>query len=322
MRLQSAVKEATLFFEKHSRFVRTYNLTIKARHKLGAALPLFKQKKGLPSLHEALEKKIGEAEAEEKQSNGDVVSLVKVIAKGGALVLLFHRDRENAPDPTYRKIKGGKRILRDGTKDADEEQSHSAHLLILPDLVSRNQYLCALEEIPGLSMGTLWTIFRKILAAYPYDYTDKNGEIQETTASLKYEGIKSESFAEALKKGVLSIKLSRPVPADVIDGEGLVEPGRQTATLKIKAQLDTDTMLEKLSAWRDQAHKNGWTDFGVDLELDNKRQKTVKIDREAEAKEILFVRSEQIVFKTALRSCAPDIVPEFVIKSIELLRRR
>jgi hypothetical protein len=320
--MQSAVMEAILFFEKHSRFVRTYKLTVKARHKLGAALPLLNQPNGKPSMQEAFEKMLGSAEAEDKQSNGDVVSLVKVGTHNGALVLLFHRDRENAPDPTYRKIKDGERILRDGTKDDDEEQSHSAHLLFLPDPVAQNQYLCALEEIPGLSIATLWTVLRQIFSSYPYNYTDKGGEVQETTASLKYEGIKSESFANALNKGVMSIKLSRPVPADIIDGEGLVEPGRQTATLKIKAQLDTETMLEKLTAWRDQAHKNGWTEFGVDLELGDKRQKTVKIDREAEAKEILFVRSEQIAFKTALRSCAPDIVPEFVTKSIELLKRK
>ncbi|KAA3525433.1 hypothetical protein DXM29_16500 [Agrobacterium tumefaciens] len=309
-----------MFLDKHNRFVRRYNFTFGARHALGATLPLIAAA-GQPSVWDALNSMANTDSLKATQPNGDIVTVVEIDPRAdGVLVLLFHRDSPNAADPTYRRIKEGKRFIRTGEKDEDEEQTVSAHLVIAPVPGSSGTYKAVLEEIPGLSASSLIEIVRIGLSEYEYDYTDKRGDVKQTYCTLKYEGEKSAKLEEALAKGILNIRLSRPATVDFLDAEGVVSPGRQTATLKLTAELEPKDILEKLKQWKKKASDAGWTDFSVDLQLDNNRQKTVKIEREDEAKEILFVRSEQLDFATSMPVCSPSIVKEFVDKSIELLK--
>ena len=309
-----------MFLEKHNRCVRRYNLTLAPRHALGAPLPLIAEK-GQPSIFDALDGGIKTDTVKAAQSNGDIVTLVELDPRDdGVLVLLFHRDSPNAADPTYRRIAEGKRHIRTGEKDDDEEQTVSAHLVISPVAGNANTYKVVLEEIPGLSASSLIEIIRIGLSEYQYDYTDKRGDLKQTYCTLRYEGEKSAKLEEALAKGILDIKLSKPATVDFLDADGIVAPGRETATLKLKADLEPKDVLEKLKIWKKKAADAGWTDFSVDLQLDHNRKKTVKIEREDEAKEILFVRSEQLTFVTSMPVCSPTIVAEFVTKSIELIK--
>ncbi|CAK7257564.1 MULTISPECIES: hypothetical protein [unclassified Shinella] len=308
-----------MFLEKHSRFIRRYEFTLGARKKLGAVIPLYAEE-GELSLYDALDAALEKDGASAKQPNNDTVDLAEMDWIGGCLVLLFHRSSPDAADPMYRRFVKGKRQLRPSVKEDDEEQTVSAHMVIKPHPVIANTYKFALEEIPGLSASTIIPIIRQALAEYAYEYEDKRGETHETYATLKYEGIKSESLEEALKTGrFIDIKISRPAEIDFLDAEGVIAPGREYATLKITAELDEKELMDRLVFWRNQAAANGWTDFSVDLEMDDKRRRTVRIDRDAEAKEILFVRADQVNFRTELKVCAAEIVEEFVSKSIELL---
>ncbi|MGR8962056.1 hypothetical protein ACU8MP_14620 [Rhizobium leguminosarum] len=309
-----------MFFDKHSRFIRRYLLTFRPRHDLGATLPLLKDD-GALSIEEALEEAVAAGKAEIIQPNGDVVSLVKV-GRGAekSLVLLFHRDRPDAPDPTYRRYENGARKLRNGQKDDNEEQTYSAHLILMAEPLAANKYRSALEEIPGLSFSTIVQVIREVLTAFVYEYKDKRGEVQQTYTCVRYEGIKSANFEEALAKGVLNIKLSRRTDVTFLDAEGIIEPGRDTATLKIKADLDAPSLMEKLLFWKQKAADNGWHEFSVDIDAGHNRQRTIKLERTDEAKEVLFVRSEQITVDTTLAAAEVDIVPEMVTKCIELLK--
>jgi len=300
--------------------VRRYNITLSARHSLGAPLPLVADF-GQPSIYDALHSGMKVEMLKGTQSNGDIVTLVEIDPRAdGVLVLLFHRDSPNAADPTYRRIKEGKRFIRTGEKDDDEEQTVSAHLVISPVAGSSHLYRAVLEEIPGLSASSLIEIVRTRLSEYQYDYTDKKGDLKQTYCTLRYEGEKSAKLEEALANGILDIKLSKPTAIDFLDAEGIVAPGRQTAILKLKADLEPKDVLTKLKLWKKKAADAGWTDFSVDLQLDHNRKKTVKIEREDEAKEILFVRSEQLNFATSMPVCTPSIIEEFVTKSVELIK--
>lgn len=309
-----------MFLEKYSRFVKRYTFSFRPRHGLAATLPLLTVGE-LPSIEDALREAMQKGTAEVREPNGDTVSLVKCDRyHDDSLVLLFHRDRPEAPDPTYRRIENGARVLRNGQKDEDEEQTYSAHLVMTPDPILQNHYRCALEEIPGLSASAVVKLMRLILNEYEYDYTDKRGDAQKTHSFLRYEGMKSASFEEALENGVLNIKLSRPTGVDFLDAEGLVQPGRDTATLKLVAKLDSKTIMEKLLAWKEKATQNGWTEFSVDVEVGHNRQKTVKIENQEEVADILFVRSDLIKLETAMAAAQDEIVPEFVDRCIELLK--
>lgn len=309
-----------MFLDKNGRFVRRYQFTFNARNKLGVPLPLLKQP-NLPSIEGVLRQRMGAGAAKEKQPNGDMIDLVQISQQATGLVLLFHRANPDAADPTYRRFVNGDIQLRPGTKAHDEEQAVSAHLIILPDPVVANRYNVAIEEIPGLSASSLVHIIRDALTEFKYSYTDKNGEVKETYTSIKHEGVKSASLTDALEKSrFLDVKLSRPGTVDFLDADGVLAPGKQHATLRIVAELDSKTYMEKVMFWRSKAAENGWTDFSVDIELEDKRKRTIQIDKGAEAKEIFFVRSDYVGVTKPLSVCTLVMHQELVSKCIELLK--
>lgn len=124
-----------MFLEKHSRFLRLYDLRIAPRHSDAAFLPLEAGKTNF-SVRDGFEKHLATGKALVVQPNGDIVELMKVSFDdvAGSLVLLFHRASPNAAEPSYRKKAreeaGVKITLRQAEKAEGEEQAVSAHLVI------------------------------------------------------------------------------------------------------------------------------------------------------------------------------------------------
>lgn len=315
-----------MFLEKHSRYFRKFDFTFAPRHMHAPFLPLVDDKPKAYSISDALRQYIKAEKALEVQSNGDIVELMEVEhrPKQNALVLLIHRASPHAADPTYRKKarkNAAKRFtVRQAVKDADEEQSVSAHVVIVATKSPKGTYQAALEEIPGISMAVVRRLISNALREYPFNFQKGKKQI-ETYITFKPVGVKSETMDHALKKGRINfVTLSRPAKPTFVDAGNLFRPENEVLRLRVVGKIDGKNWKAVFSNLVSKARKDGWADFKVDVDLDDQRSRTVKIDRDEEAKEILFVRSETADFKTALPACSVDIVDEVVQKAVAIAK--
>jgi hypothetical protein len=314
-----------VFLEKHSRFFRKFEFSFVPRHTGAPPLPLTGSKTSF-SIHDAIKSRINSEIALEVQSNGDIVELMDVEYRSSerALVILVHRASPNAAEPVYRKkarAEAGKRVtVRQAVKDADEEQSVSAHIIIADDGNPATPFMAVLEEIPGISMAVVRRLISDALREYTYIFERKKKKL-ETYSTFKPEGVKSESMTDALEKGHLNfLTLVRPAKPKFVDADGIFKPEQEVMRLRITGKIDSKNWKDTITNLVKNATKEGWADFKVDIDLDDDRNRTVKIDRDAEAKEILFVRSEQVQFKTSLPACSVDFVDEVIGKAVKIAR--
>lgn len=308
-----------MFLEKHTRFLRLYDLRMSPRHSGAAFLPLDAGATNF-SVRDAFDKRIKAGLALVVQPNGDIVELMSAAFNktSNALVLLFHRASPNAAEPTYRKkarAEAGVRVtLRQSQKEPGEEQSVSAHLVIGAAVISQGVYRAALEEIPGINMGLVRQILGTALGEYKYGFARGKKNL-ETHTVLKPEGLKSESITNALKKGSLDyVTLTRVAKPDFVDADGIFKPQTETMRLKVEGKITDRNWRQELAKLVGAAKGEGWEKFNLDLGLEHDRRRTVELDREADAKEVLFVRSELVAVKRELPTCSVDISTEIVAK--------
>lgn len=313
-----------MFLEKFSRFVRLYHLVFRPAHKAAATMPLVADD-GEFSVLDALKIRYAAGKAVLTMKNDDVLEMVKVehFPDRQVLVLLFHRGSPDAADPMYRRRIDGGYAVRQGEKEEDEEQSVSAHLVISTIPIEEGRFDACLEEIPGINMSLVQQVIAQALNEYPYDYQvgKRNIKIEQTRCLVKAEGVKSETIGRALKEGKIDfITFIKPAPAKYVDADGLWEPMNDVMRLKVKGKIDADSWQDKVSALVEEAKADGWEDFNIEIDLGNKRSKTIALDREQDAKEILFVKSELIEVATELLFCSVAIQDEVVDKCIALMR--
>lgn len=310
-----------MFLEKHHRFVRHYRFSFNPRKSNGVALPLIGADGDL-SIFSVLSDAVARNTALEVRSNGDIIEMmsVEIHKKTGALVALLHRASPNAADPMYRKKARKGYDLRKVERHPEEEQSVSAHLIVLPNAVSDNTYDAILEEIPGLSMGMIQPTIGKPLRDAEYTYSDSKGKDQTTYAMFKPAGVKSETITNALKGGNLgNITLSRPASAAFIDSEDIFEPVDEKMKIKVKGSIEPQHWIDLIGGLAKRARAAGWEDFQVDIELDDDRMRRVPIARGEEAKEILFIRSAEVNVSAELEVCSNAVIDEFVEKAIKAI---
>jgi hypothetical protein len=258
------------------------------------------------------------------QANGDAIDLIKAehMEKEKLAVLLFHRGSPNAADPAYRKRVKDQITIRQTRKANDEEQAVSCHLTISTIPRSDGKYAAALEEIPGLSGSAVMSILGSILRDYSYIYDDK-GEDAETYSVLKVEGVKSESLTNALKsRGSLDyLTLTRTLPPDAPDSQGIAEPQSQKVKYKIVGNPASAPWRKRFKDFVEGV-KPTWDYVSVDVTLDDNRHKTVRVDTQDDAAELLFIRSELVHIQTDLNPCTLEIVPQVVKAASKLMRKK
>lgn len=307
---------------KFSRFIKRYDLTLSTRHKSAVAVKIVDDA-NLPSVLKALHRAIASGTATRPAANGDEVELIKAThdTARGVIVLLFHRDSPNAADPMYRKKLADKSVkVRKADKAADEEQSHSAHFVISVDPFAPGRYKAALEEVPGISIGVIDPIISDALRDYPYNYLDARGQTQQSYTTFKAAGVKSETLKDALQKGQCKfLTLVRPGDAEIVDGDGLFETIDQRMKIRIKGVVDGQSMFSRIDDLIQRAKDAGWEQFNVDLNLENSRKRTVKMERDDEAKNVLFVRAEEVSVNDELPLCSTEIIDELVEKAVAVI---
>jgi len=309
---------------KFSRFVKRYDLAFKARHKGAARLNLV-DKDGQPSVLNALHRAIRNNKATTLTANGDEVELLLAVydEKQQVVILLFHRASPNAADPMYRRKTQNREItVRAATKAADEEQSLSAHFVISTKPLAAGRYKSALEEVPGISIGAIEPIISQALREYPYDYNDKRGRSAETYTTIKSTGVKSATLADSLKRGQLNfITLIRPADPNIVDGDGLFHPIDQRMKIRIDKTFIDKTFIEKMDDFLKGAKDEGWEHFDVDVTFDNERHRTIKVERDEAAQDVLFVKSEEVSVTKELPLCTTAIIGELVDQIIVVMKR-
>ncbi len=156
---------------------------------------------------------------------------------------------------------------------------------------------------------------------YEYSFQRTKKTTEDTYTVFKPTGLPSETLSNALNTGELKfIKLVRKAKPDFVDCEGLFEPVTESMQIRVKGQITGDTWRKRLKDLIEGAKREGWEDFNLDIDLPDKRSRTVKLERNAEAEEILFVRSEQIDFATALDVCTLGVIDEVVSKAVKMLK--
>jgi len=315
-----------VFLDKHARYFRKFEIGFNPRHKDAPRLPLWADPKKAFSVCDALKKHIDTEKALEVQSNGDIVELMDAEYRPDekALVILIHRVSPNAADPTYRKKaradSGKKIVLRHTEKGDGEDQSVSSHLVVADVLMKNGVRPAALEEIPGISMACVRRLMTNAMNEYKYTFNRGKKEI-ETSSSFTPQGVKSETMTNALKNGHLGyVTLSRPAKSTLVDVDDPFKPERETLRLRVKGEIDHKNWKKIFSDLVAKGKSQDWEEFKVDINLDDNRSRTVRIDREEEASEILFVRSELAAFKTPLRSCSESFVQEVIEKALKIAK--
>ena len=77
----------------------------------------------------------------------------------------------------------------------------------------------------------------------------------------------------------------------------------------------TGGVLATIKAW---AKKHRYSDVRVQIDLPNNRSRSFSIVREADAADVLFVRSERVNVETSLPPCAKTINEELVRKAVTI----
>jgi hypothetical protein len=90
--------------------------------------------------------------------------------------------------------------------------------------------------------------------------------------------------------------------------------------LRVKGKIEAHDWQEKVTALVAEARADGWEEFNIEIDLGNKRSKTIVLEREQEAKEILFVRADEILLENELSPCSVDLQDEVINKCIALMR--
>jgi hypothetical protein len=303
----------------HSRFFLRHELRFRTPRGHGVPLP-FRAKNHL-DIENVLQTAIGADKANLVLRNNDIVRLtmLDIRPRQNLAVLLFRRSDPEAATPIFEHAKTRK--LRPSDKSPDEAVAVSSHLFVHLGAIAdaaHPTYPAILEEVPGLSRSYIQALFHDVVKDTRYLYSDGRGAERETYTLVEFHGLKSEKVGGALKGDsiVPSVTLVRPGSVAGLDTEGMVVPRDQRMKLIIKAKPEqTLGVIKKIQSWM-KVHD--WPKFLIEVDMPENRTRLVALAREADAADILFVRSVPIDVKTRLEACSDVINEELVRKAKEL----
>ena len=293
-----------MLINEHSRYLARFELTFRPQRDSGPGLELLSTS-DIDVLSE-LQKSIGTDSSEINIRNGDKIRLthVEISEENGCAVLLFRRRDPTAADPVFEHQKT--LALRTANKLSDEAQAISAHLFI--SLMKRDTphptYRALLEEVPGIGRTYVQSVLGRALREVTYSYEDEKGRSKATYCIPELGGIPNAKVGDAVtqKEGgeVNYIELERTPNLDGLDIAGLIaKPERLKLTVKATSRRDLN-LVERVVQW---ANANDWKKIRVQVEASG-RSKVVEIAREADAADVLFVKSIFHVTDSILSNCA------------------
>jgi hypothetical protein len=306
-----------LLLEPHSRFFLRHEIQFRPLRNRGLALPLISADDTLDALT-VLQEAVDAGNADVTLRNEDVVSLTIVRSDEDMAVLLFRRSDPDAATPTFENRRT--RRIRLADKSEDEAVALSCHLFVHLDPIRREPltYRAILEEVPGLGRTYVQGLIAEILRQAKYEYTDDRGEAKETYTLPQFNGIKSESIGGvAGSAGIRYVELVRPGNVEGLDTEGIVEPREEKMRLVLRTQpANPLPLLRRIREW---AIGDNWSDVRIHIAMPEDRSRLVSIAREADAADVLFVRSEQVHVPTRMHQCTDTINEELAARARDSL---
>lgn len=303
-----------------SRFFLRHQLRFRTPYNNGVPLP-FRTEDGVLDVCDVLQTAINTNNATLVLRNKDIVRLTKleIRTEEKIAVLLFRRSDPDAATPIFEN--GTTRQLRPSDKKPNEAVAVSSHLFVrlggIPD-ASHPTYDAILEEVPGLSRTYIQALLQDIVKQVVYKFTDRRGEQKDTHTMVDFHGLKSEKVSGALAGNsvVPSVTLVRPGNVKGLDSEGLVVAREERMKLILRAEPEqTLNLLKKIQAWM---KPNNWPKLLVEMDMPEHRTRLVSLAREADAADILFVRSVPIDVPTKLEACTDVVNNELLAKALAL----
>jgi hypothetical protein len=319
----SGAEGLAMLLGAYSRFFLRQQVSFRSYRKHGEPLAFQVADPKTLDVEDVLRKGIKSGKARLVLRNQDIVRLTKldVRTKDKLAILLFRRSDPNAAAPIFEH--GKTQSLRRSDKTDDEAVAISAHLFISLTGIrdsSNPAYRAILEEVPGLGRTYIQTLLADLLSETPYNYTDHRGEQQETYTLVRVDGVKSEKVGGALKNSAVpSVTLVRPANIKGMDTGGLVEAREERMKLVIRATPEkTLGVIKKIQSWM---KTHDWKNALIEVAMPENRTRLVSIAREADAADILFVRSEPIDVANPLDPCTETINEELVSKAKEMFAK-
>lgn len=294
---------------KNERYFVRHRLVLKPRRSVGAAVPLYEP---LPKLsaYSLIADAVNKKSALMKVGIGESVRIshVEVRPADGMIVLMFRRRNPNASTQVYEDTEAN---IREANRGPLEDPAISAHLFIQIKQHSGSviSHRAIMEEVPGLGSSYMRTVMDDVVKSYEYDAKDKRGQIIKTATKVEFFGVPSRSLNDAISKnGFDFIELVRTPDVSGLDTAGLtVRPERLRFYPARSTRGDKD-VFKRVHDW---AKKNSWNDMSVQVkELD--KSKVVRVDREEDAANVLFVRAELVRSKSDIGSCTDVVNDELV----------
>jgi hypothetical protein len=304
-----------VLIEKFSRFFLRHEISFRACRDAGPALTLVDDEDGLDVVS-ALRNSIGTEDAQLQIKGRDFVELtrVEVREQEGVCVLLFRRSDLDAATPIFEDV--DTRLLRRPDRRESEAVAVSAHLFIqlAPLPIQPPRHRAILEEIPGLGRTYVQEIIGQCLRKNVYQYRTHRREEKETYSIPTLAGLPSESLGEAIRDGAIRrIELVRPGTIEGLDCEGIVVAKDQRMTLEV--HMSPENARNTLNVIRRWSVDHNWADVRVHLSLPDDRSRVVSIAREADAADVLFVRSQLVHVQNELPVCTDAVNADLLGKA-------
>ena len=304
--------------DDHSRFLVLHDLAFRTKRGKGAPLRLIREVGDENDVEQVLEQAFRGGKAEVKIKDDDVIELSRLSFRrdqGVAILLLQRGDPEGiTPMFKHRKTKE----VRPSDRTEDDLIAHSCHIIIKlePEKINPPTYRVAIEETVGISKTYISSFFRHVLAAAPYTSNDRRGEEVEAVCTSDLNGHPSESVEEAMHQGVIrQVQLIKPGELEEFDSEHVeVNSIIQQLKIKGKGKAAMDALID---IWN--KNRANWSEMRVQVQSLEKKSRIIHIDREEDAAQALFVKSEFVPLAKKIDVCCAEIHEDLVLKARAIL---
>ena len=161
------------------------------------------------------------------------------------------------------------------------------------------------------------TLLSKILKEHPYDFTDGRGDSKNTHGMMDMRGVPSSALGGAVEGArVPGITLIRSANINGLDHGGVLVPKEERMRVAFKPTSDPIGWINRVKAW---GRERGWDNFRVDIDMPEKRSRSVSLSRDEDAAAVLFVRSVPVELSHPIETCSHTIIEELVNHAITML---
>lgn len=163
-------------------------------------------------------------------------------------------------------------------------------------------------------------VIRPIVRDFKYTYLEKKDQEKETYTIVGFEGVPSETIESALKGSeVPYVELVRPGVIEGLDTGGKVEAREERMKLMLRVDKPKQIVatLNSIKNWMVD-----WSEMRVPIDLPEDRSRLIPIARTQDAKDVLFIRSIQVLTKKPMVACTEIINEELVAKAQELFAKK